>query len=99
MGCQDGIIIPSKKLLPNGPHDGNCTIGWIIHIGKRDCSRLAKPKFHSKSCELMTSPTRKAIDSPHVTIWRPRNSDSGPHLCFHHASRAVYWLYRSPNPA
>ena len=68
IGCQAGVQTPSMKFAVNGPKSENLYIGCTIHRGSRDCSRLAKPKFQVKSCGLITSPTRKASDSPQVTI-------------------------------
>ncbi len=54
----------------------------------RDCSRLAKPKAQQVFAGLTTSPTRKASDCPHTTIWLPTKVVNGPVLFSHHASRS-----------
>jgi hypothetical protein len=52
----------------SGPHCGRFRIGWTIHCGLRDCSRLEKPKAQVVSVGSITSPMRNAIALAQTTI-------------------------------
>jgi len=86
-GANPGCITASRKFEVKGPNSGRFRIGCIIHCALRDCSRLAKPNAQQVSTGLTTSPTRKASDWPHTTIWFPMKVVSGPVLFSHQASR------------